>query len=135
MSRSLPLFDVKMLQNRLAEIGYYKDVKENGRFIKRKTIVKGQTEARKFNMDMEMRGLPFFKYNGNSDMLPKKYFDKIRVPYDWEFTPEGAEELLREHFMKKYGVNDLNCLTNVRYETEEGQDQGNEGSAEGQGDE
>ena len=133
ISRNLPLFDVKMLQNRLAEIGYYRNVKENGRLIKRQTIVKGQTEARKFNMEMEMRGLPFFKYNGNSDMIPKKYFDKIRVPYDWEFTPEGAEELLREHFMKKYGVNDLNCLTNLKYETEEGQGRENEGRAEEEG--
>ena len=70
---------------------------------------------------MEMRGLPFFKYSGTALTIPKKYKDKIQVPYDWQFDPDDAERLIRDHYERIYGITNeiLNCDENGNERIEE----------------
>lgn len=116
-----PLFDVKELQRKLADAGYYRDVKSDGELVKRRIAGSRASIAARFNNEMEMRGLPFFKYSGTALTIPKKYKDKIQVPYDWQFDPDDAERLIRDHYERIYGITNeiLNCDENGNERIEE----------------
>lgn len=100
-----PVFDIRKLQDTLALIGFYREINAKGTRIDREAMNARISITKQFNKDMELRGLPLFKYSGSADTIPIKYKDKILVPHDWIYTPEGAEAIIREYYKTNTIVN------------------------------
>ena len=90
------MFDVRKIQVKLADAGFYKELVSDTNSCKRRatSVLKGMRQT--FNAKMRAMGQPFRKYGNVSGYIPVADKDCIVGPDDWEFSKRAAELLLRK---------------------------------------
>lgn len=89
-------FDVQTVQIKLAEVGFYSELKSDTNSCKRRAtgVLKGMRQS--FNSKMRTMGVPIRKYGNVYGYVPVGDKDCYIVPDDWEYTPKAAEVVLSQ---------------------------------------